>query len=130
MKKKLPINYTSRQAVMDDLPEIHRLEEKKSLHYYGVNGLSLERLRNEYETPGFEVHKSVHLVENPQGELVGLVEVWDESDPAVHPYVWITVDPDLEDQGIEDYLMEWAEERAYKVFTRVDPETQDRDPGS
>ena len=121
MTRKLPDNYTSRQAVMDDLPEIHRLEEKKSLHYNGVTGFSLERLRNEYQTPGFEVNKSVHLVDNPQGELVGLVEVWDESDPAVHPYVWITVDPDLENQGIEDYLIEWAEERAYKVFQRVDP---------
>jgi len=120
MKYKLPENYTSRQAVMDDLPEIHRLEEKKSLHYAGVPGFSLERLRNEYKTPGFEVNKSVHLVEDHRGTLVGLVEVWDESNPPVHPYVWMTVDPDLENQGIEDYLIDWAEERAQEVFGRLD----------
>jgi len=122
MKKKLPKNYTSRQAVMDDLPEIHRLEEKKSYHYYGVPGFSLERLRNEYETPGFDVNKSVHLVEDHQGKLAGLVEVWEHSDPPVHPYVWITVDPDYENRGIEDYLMGWAEERAIQVVDRVDPD--------
>ncbi len=44
MKYKLPENYTARQAVMDDLPEIHRLEKKKTLHYDGVEGFSLERL--------------------------------------------------------------------------------------
>ena len=120
MKYKLPENYTSRQAVMDDLPDIHRLEEKKSLHYAGVPGFSLERLRNEYKTPGFEVNKSVHLVEDHRGTLVGLVEVWDESNPPVHPYVWMTVDPDLENQGIEDYLIDWAEERAQEVFGRLD----------
>ena len=122
MKKKLPINYTSRQAVMDDVPEIHRLEEKKSLHYSGVPGFSLERLRNEYETPGFDINKSVHLVENQQDKLVGLVEVWEHSDPPVHPYVWIAVDPDQENQGIEDYLMGWAGERALQVIDRVDPD--------
>jgi len=122
MKKKLPLNYTSRQAVMDDLPEIHCLEEKKSIHYSGVPGFSLERLRNEYETPGFDVNKSVHLVENQQDKLVGLVEVWEYSDPPVHPYVWIAVDPDLENQGIEEYLMDWAGERALQVIDRVEPD--------
>ncbi len=122
MKMKLPEHYTSRQAVMEDLPEIHRLEHKKSLHYTGMDGFSLERLRNEYETPGFEVNKSVHLVEDQQGGLVGLVEVWDQIDPPVHPYVWISVDPDHEKQGLENYLIGWAEERAQQVFRRVDPD--------
>ncbi len=67
MKKKLLENFTSRQAGMDDMQEIHRLEEKKSLHYSGVPGYSLERLRNEYETPGFDITNSVHLVFD-QGE--------------------------------------------------------------
>jgi len=122
MNNKLPENYTSRQAVMDDLPEIHRLEEKKSLHYNGVPGFSLERLRNEYAVPGFDPNKSVHLVENLQGVLVGLVEVWDTLDPAVHPFVWITMDTDLENLGIEKYLLAWAEERARQVFSRVEPD--------
>ena len=122
MIKKLPINYTSRQAVMDDLPEIHRLEEKKSLHYSGVPGFSLERLRNEYETPGFDITSGVHLVFDQDEKLSALIEVWDEANPPVHPYIWMAVDPDLENQGLEEYLMDWVEERAMQVFDRVDPE--------
>ena len=87
MNNKLPQRYTSRQAVMDDLPVIHRLEEKKSLHYSGVPGFSLERLRNEYETPGFEIASGVHLVFDEDERLAGLIEVWDEANPPVHPYI-------------------------------------------
>jgi hypothetical protein len=32
---------------MEDLPRIHELEDKYSLHHLGVPGFSLERLRNE-----------------------------------------------------------------------------------
>jgi len=122
MKNKLPENYTSRQAVMDDLPEIHNLEKKKSLYYNGVAGFTLERLRNEYETPGFDVAESVHLVFGQDAKLAALIEVWDEANPPVHPYLWMTVDPDQEGLGLEEYLMEWAEDRALQVFDRVDPE--------
>ena len=51
----------------------------------------------------------------PRAKTVGLVEVWDESDPPVHPYIWMTVDPDLEDQGLEDFLLEWAEGNAFRA---------------
>jgi mycothiol synthase len=63
----------------------------------------------------------VLLVDDPSGQLVGLIELWDADDPPVHPYIWMTVDPDQEGQGIEDYLLEWAEERAQQVFERLDP---------
>jgi len=122
MKKELSGKYTGRMASMDDLPRIHHLREKKSLHYHGVPGFSLERLRNEYEIPGFDITKSIHLVEDKNGKLAGLVEVWDESNPPVHPFIWFSVDPDLENQGLEDYLLAWAEERSHQVLDRVDPE--------
>lgn len=122
MKKELSGKFTGRMACMADLPRIRQLEEKKSLHYHGVPGFSLERLKNEYEIPGFDINKSVHLVEDRNGKLAGLVEVWDESNPPVHPYVWFSVDPDLENQGLEDYLLAWAEERSLQVLDRVDPE--------
>jgi len=122
MKKILSDKYNVRQARMEDVPRIHQLEQKKSLHYHGVPGFSLARLQNGYETPGFEIEKSIHLVENQEGKLVALVEVWDESNPPVHPYVWMSVDPDLENQGLESYLLDWAEERTRQVLDRVDPE--------
>ncbi len=122
IKKVLSDKYYVRQARMEDLPQIHQLEQKKSLHYHGVLGFTLDRLRNEYELPGFEIEKSVHLMEDQEGKLVALVEVWDESNPPVHPYISLTVSPDLENQGLESYLLDWAEKRSLQVLDRVDPE--------
>ncbi len=122
MKNKLPEGFNTRMASMADLPAIHLLEQKWTLHYLGVEGMTLERLRNEYELPGFDVSSSVHLVEDPGGLLVGVIEVWDESDPPVSPYVYFAVDPDLENLGLENYLLEWGETRARQALARVDPE--------
>ena len=122
MKQELSIKYSSRMASMEDLPRIQQLEEKKSLHYHGVPGFSLERLSNKYQIPGFDPTKSVHLVEDQGGTLVGLAEVWDGFNPPVHPFVRFSVDPDLENQGLEDYLLAWTFERAQQALARVDPE--------
>ena len=122
MKTKLPDNYSVRMANMEDLPEIHRLEQKASLHYLGVPGMSLERIKNEYQSPGFNSEQSVRLIEDQDGTLVALVEVWDESDLPVHPYLWLSVDQEHKDRGLEDYLISWAEDRARQVLERVDPE--------
>lgn len=122
MNNILPENFTTRRARMEDVPEIHRLESKKSQHYLGTPGYSLERLRNTYESPGFEMDKSVLLIEDQEGSLVALIEVWDEADPPVHPYVWMSVDPDCEGQGLEEYLLDWAEERAMQALDRTESE--------
>ena len=121
MNIKLPVNYTSKMASMADLPGIHKLEQKISFHYNGGPGLTLERLQNEYKIPGFDPARSVCLIENQSSELVALAEVWDVSDPPVHPYVWVAVDPELENEGLEDYMLAWGEERAKQVLERVDP---------
>ncbi len=121
---KLSEQFTTRMASMADLPAIHRLEQKKSLHYLGTPGMTLERLRNEYQMPGFDPGQSVRLIENQQGELVGLAEVWDETDPPVHPYIWVSIDPDYEEQGLALNLLEWAEMRACQALDRVSPEMQ------
>lgn len=124
MKTNLPDGYTTRMAGLQDLPAIHGLEKKKSLHYAGTPGMTLERLRNEYGLPNFDPSQSVRLVEDLDGSLVALVEVWDEAEPPVHPFVWISVDPELVNQGLEPYLLEWGEDRARQAVDRVDPELQ------
>ncbi len=122
MKTKLPSKFSTRMASMEDLPQIHALEEKKSLHYFGYPGYALERLENDYRSPGFDPARSVRLVFDPDGTLAGLAEVWDTSDPAVHPIVWVSVDPFQEELGIEAFLLEWIENRAREGLQRLDPE--------
>ena len=113
--------YLVRQATVEDIPKIHALEEKKSLHYHGVPGFSLERLINEYSIPGFDIENSIHLVEDLDGNLVAEVEVWDVDNPPVHPFLWLTLDPEFEGNGLEAYLLEWADKRAREALDRVEP---------
>ena len=122
MKHKLPTNYSTRMADMSDLPAIVKVEDRYSRYYTNSPGVSLERQQTEYSSPGFVVGESVRLIEDKDGTVVAVAELWDETDPAVHPYLWMTVDPDHENLGLEAYLLEWAEERALQVFDRVDPE--------
>jgi ribosomal protein S18 acetylase RimI-like enzyme len=122
MKHQLPENFAARQARIEDLPEIHRMEGLKTLHYQGKQGLTLDLLMSSYQTPGFQPDKSVLLIENQDGILVALIEVWDMSNPPIHPFIWMTVDPAYEGLGLEDYLLKWAEIRAQQAVNRVDPE--------
>lgn len=119
---QLPEGFSSTRASLADLERIHDLEERFSLHHLGIPGFSLDRLKNEYLSPGFVVDQSVCLVEDQSGRLVGVGEVWERSNPPVHPLAWIFVDPNLENQGLEDFLLAWAEERARQNLERVDPE--------
>ena len=114
--------YHVRQAESEDIPRIHALEEKKSLHYHGVPGFTLERLINEYAVPGFEINKSIHLIEDGENNIIAEGEVWDNDKLPVHPYVWVSVDPDFEGLGLEDYLLDWADKRAQEAVDRVEPE--------
>lgn len=124
MKTTLPDRFITRMASMEDLPAIHGLREKVSLHYTGMPGISLARLRNEFEMPGFDVADSVRLVEDRKGRLVGLAEVVDFIETPVHPIFWITIDPESENQGLREYLLEWSEIRAGQVEDLVPPGVQ------
>lgn len=121
---RLPENYSSRPATMADLELIQALEEKISRHYFQEEGLSLEAVRNEYETPGFTLEDSTRLVFDQQGQLAALIEVWDVWDPPVHPYLWLRADPELEDLQVLESLLAWGESRAMEVLDRVDPEVR------
>ncbi len=122
MKEINNIKYNIRPANIEDIPKIHALEEKKSLHYHGVPGFSLEILQNAYAEPGFKIENSVHLVEDGEGNLVAEVEVWDQDNPPVHPFVWLALDPNFKGEGLENYLLDWAEKRALEALERVEPE--------
>ena len=126
MRENLPSvgkGYTTRMAVIEDLPRITALVNKTSQHFLGVDETNLDRLRNEWQTPGFDPHHNAHVVLSPAQRIVGAVEVWDITTPPVHPFAWMAVDPQLEDADhVRETLLQWAEERARQVLPRVEPE--------
>ena len=108
-----------RGATMDDVEAAHALFDICAHHMIGKPEVTLSHVQTEWTSPGFDLDKSVRIVDGPNGEIVGYVEVWDIDDPPVSIWVWGRVHPDFEGQGIGTALMEWAETRAREAISRV-----------
>ncbi|MDZ7843439.1 MAG: GNAT family N-acetyltransferase [Anaerolineales bacterium] len=117
---RIPEGFLIREARMEDVKDLYLLDQKFCRHYFNEEGITLDELQKEWETPGFDLGKSVRVVCDPRGEMVGVVEVWDVDDPPVHPYLWWLVDPDCEEKGIGRWLVAWGTQRARRVLSRVE----------
>jgi mycothiol synthase len=118
MTEKLINGYTARGATLDDLKIAVELMNTFSKHFLGTDEAPLEAIRNEWQSPGFEVKRDTRLVFSSQGKAIGYVEVWDTANPPVHPWVWWCVHPQYLGNGIGPYLLNWAEKRAQQAIER------------
>ena len=112
-------DFIMRPAAMDDLATAVEMFNLCSQAQIGADEFNLEEYRMEWESPGFDIENSTRAVFTPDGELVGLVEVWDLATPPVRIWVWGRVHPEFEGLGIGTRLMEWAEQRARQAIARV-----------
>lgn len=117
---RIPEGLRIRKARMEDVGALHLLHQKYHREYLDEEAMTLSELQKEWKTPGFDLEESVRVVFGPGGTMVGMVEIWDEDDPPVHPFLWWMVDPDYEDSGIGRWLVSWGIRRARQVFSRVE----------
>jgi mycothiol synthase len=111
--------FIMRPATMNDLATAVDLFNACSQAQIGADEYTVEEYHREWESPGFDLENSTRAVFTLDGQLVGLIEVWDLANPPVRIWVWGRVHPDFEGQGIGTRLMEWAEERARQSISRV-----------
>lgn len=111
--------FIMRPATMDDLDTAVAMFNLCSQAQIGADEFTVEEYRPEWESPGFDLENSTRAVFTPDGQLIGLVEVWDLANPPVRVWVWGRVHPDFEGLGIGTMLMKWAERRAYQAIARV-----------
>ena len=120
---ELPEGFTARGAKMEDVEPALALFNRWSHSVIGRDEITdAQAIRNEWVSPGFDPAENIRLVFAPNGEMAGYIEVWTNSTPLVHPWMWGRVDPEYEDMGIGTYLMYWAEERALRELPRVPAE--------
>jgi mycothiol synthase len=112
--------FQTRPATFDDLPEAVEMFNAAERELHGNDIFTLERYEQEWRIPGLNLETDTRVVFAPNGDLVGLVEVWDVLNPPVHPWLWARVDPDYQNQGIGSALMEWALIRARSAEARLD----------
>jgi mycothiol synthase len=110
--------FNSRGATLDDLDIAVRLINNYSKHYLDTIEASKEVFYNEWISPGFNPKTDIQLVFSPNQELIGYVEVWDNANPPVHPWVWWCVHPDHTKNGVGSFLLSWAENRARMALDR------------
>jgi len=120
LKVSLPEGFTERAATLDDLEEAVKLMNLWSQNLIGEDDITdVDAIRNEMELPGFKPEDDLRVVFDPNGKMVGYMEVWSTSKPPVHPWIYGRIHPDYEGLGIGTWLMQWAEERAFKALARV-----------
>jgi GNAT superfamily N-acetyltransferase len=111
--------YRVRPATLDDVEITVELLNKCSLEAIGVIDYSVNEVRNDWNSPGFNVATDTRLIFNDEGDLVAYVDVWTDAVPPVHPYVRIQVHPDEDYPRLGSALVNWAVLRASEVFEKV-----------
>ena len=119
----LPEGFTARGATMNDIEPSMALINRWSRSVVGWDeSATVEGVRSEWTSPGFDPAEDIRLVFAPNGEMAGYIEVWTTSKPPVHPWIWGRVDPQYEGKGIGTWMLHWAEERALWVLPALPAE--------
>jgi mycothiol synthase len=113
----LPEGFTARGAKPNDIEPAFELYNAWAQAVIHENDFAnTEIIRTEWESPQFDPERDIRLVFSPDGRLVGYIEVWTNSKPPVHPWIWGRVHPDYWGMGIGTWLLQWAEEHASRVL--------------
>lgn len=120
---ELPEGFTARGATMNDIEPSNALISRWSRSVLGWDeSATVEGVRVEWTSPGFDPAEDIRLVFAPNGEMAGYIEVWTNGKPPVHPWIWGRVDPSYENKGIGSWMLHWAEDRAMQVFPHLPAE--------
>lgn len=120
---ELPEGFTVRGATQGDLESAMKLFNRWSRSVIGRDELvDLEALRNDLNSPDFQIEEDTRVVFAPNGDLAGYIEAWTNAKPPVHPWIWGRVDPLYEDKGIGTWLLRWAEERVLRALPSLPAE--------
>lgn len=105
-----------------DSPAITELCAAAAIAEYGTPDVTLQLVRESYETAGFDPQTDARLVLDATGNAAAIVEYYDNSGNHVAPFVYLRVRPDLLESGIGDALLRWAEERGTNTVPLAAPD--------
>ncbi len=111
--------FTIRPANLDDVEGSVEMFNLCSKAMIGAHAYTVERYTKEWQVPNFDLQRDTRLVITHAGQIVGCIEVWDITEPHVHPWIWGLVHPEWEDKGIGTAMMDWALDRAREAIPRA-----------
>jgi mycothiol synthase len=120
----LPAGYQVRTTTMDDAEASCKLWEVISSHMGVPEVLDADEERMDWSEPKFNLAESSIVVEDAEGNLVAIATLYDNSDIPVRSWLNWNVHPAHEGKGLEQYLIQWLEQKAQRIIDKCPPNTQ------
>jgi mycothiol synthase len=119
----LPEGFTVRGASLEDIEPAIWLINRWSRSVLGLDEAGTpQAVRAEWTSPYFDPAEDIRLVFDPDGQVIGYMEVWTTAKPPIHPWIWGRVDPEYQGMGIGSWMLQWAEQRALRALSAVPAE--------
>jgi mycothiol synthase len=122
METILPEGYMDRAPRLEDTEAVVDMFNAASRKLLGVEQVTVEEQRIEFESPGRSLEEDFRVVVAPDGTMAGYIEVFGLAEPFTSLYCWGRVHPAHEGKSVGSYLLEWAEGRARKALPLSAPE--------
>lgn len=110
---------TLRPAARDDLDAIVTLLNAAGLDQTGRPLTNAREISDNWAMASFDINSSTRVAEQPDGRIIGYIEIWDIDPVPVQNWVWGRVDPQFEAVGAGTAMMEWAEQRLQSTVGRA-----------
>lgn len=101
--------YVVRPPSLDDAEIVSDLFNAASLAEAGEKEMAPADMRQDWQTPGFNLSEVARIVLTPEGQAVGYAELWDVPAPHVRRFAFGRVHPEHTGRGIGTAINQWIE---------------------
>lgn len=116
--------FTLRPGRLEDLEQAVPMFNRSSQKMIGADEFNMQEYVAEWTLPTINLEEDTRVAITPDGKVLGVIEVWNNTPPHVQNWIWARVHPDYEGQGIGSALIEWAEQRAREKLPLAEPDTR------
>ncbi|MAT44393.1 MAG: hypothetical protein CL609_18830 [Anaerolineaceae bacterium] len=111
--------FHSRPTTEKDAEQVAALLNLCSQELIGKDEFSADELRNDWQTPGFNLTSDSVMIFNDQDKFIAYGDVWGASEPYTRIYSWVRVHPDFRGLGLGTALNEWTATRAGEIAKKA-----------
>ncbi|MDQ7024938.1 MAG: GNAT family N-acetyltransferase [Anaerolineae bacterium] len=114
------MHYTYRPINLDtDFDTYYAMYRTEYLEKYGSFNMSENEVRNEFNSPEFDINQDTQVAFTDDGRIAGYAAIFADYELPVRPRLFAYVMPEHRGQGIGTKLTKWGIKRAKAVFECV-----------
>lgn len=120
MESTVQLRFLERPARPTDLEKVVTMLNDTYRQLVGVQQMfDPQEFEVDWRLPGFNLESDSLVVETPDGEIAGYIEVWDLLNPSVRVNFWGHTHPQFVGQGVGAQIVQFAERRAARAVQRA-----------